>query len=407
MGAFQYVAVDSGGKRRKGVIEGDTARQVRQLLRERSLLPVEVNEISEQGADKDPSKSSLSLRRGISALDLALLTRQLATLVRAGMPLDESLQAISEQTEKPRIKTIIVGVRSKVMEGHSLASGFQDFPNAFPEVYRATVSAGEQAGHLDTVLERLADYTEGRHALRQKVSNAMIYPLALTIIALSIIGMMLVYVVPKVISVFRSTGNELPILTRGLIATSDFLQSWWWLVAVGVGATIWAIRKTLSKEGPRRSFHKLLLRTPLLSRLARGLNTARFTRTLSILTSSGVPVLDALRISASVVTNLPMRDAIEEAAVKVREGGAISRALATNRLFPPMTIHLIGSGEASGELDDMLERAASHQEREMDSLIEVMLGVMEPLIIVAMGIVVVLIVLAILLPIFQINQLVG
>ncbi|MEE8306140.1 MAG: type II secretion system F family protein, partial [Gammaproteobacteria bacterium] len=280
MGAFQYVAVDSGGKQRKGIIEGDTARQVRQLLRERSLLPVEVNEISEQGADKDPSKSSLSLRRGISALDLALLTRQLATLVRAGMPLDEALQAISEQTEKPRIKTILVGVRSKVMEGHSLASGFQDFPNAFPEVYRATVSAGEQAGHLDTVLERLADYTEGRHALRQKVSNAMIYPLALTIIALSIIGMMLVYVVPKVISVFRSTGNELPILTRGLIATSDFLQSWWWLVAVGVGATIWAIRKTLSKEGPRRSFHKLLLRVPLLSRLARGLNTARFTRTL-------------------------------------------------------------------------------------------------------------------------------
>ena len=407
MGAFEYVAVDSGGKQRKGVLEGDTAKQVRQVLRERSLLPVEVNEVSEQSGDKDQPRASLSVRRGISALDLALLTRQLATLVRAGMPLEEALQAIGEQTEKPRLKTILLGVRAKVMEGHSLASGFQDFPNAFPEVYRATVSAGEQAGHLDTVLERLADYTEGRHALRQKVSNAMIYPLALTLIALGIISMMLVYVVPKVVSVFRSTGNELPILTRGLIATSDFLQAWWWLVIAGVMLVIWVVRKMLSKEGPRRSFHQGLLRTPLLSRLARGLNTARFTRTLSILTASGVPVLDALRISASVVTNLPMRDAIEEAAVKVREGGAISRALATNRLFPPMTIHLIGSGEASGELDDMLERAASHQEREMDSLIEVMLGVMEPLIIVAMGIVVVLIVLAILLPIFQINQLVG
>jgi len=407
MGAFEYVAVDGGGKQRKGVLEGDTAKQVRQLLREQSLLPVEVTEVSEQGGDKDQPRSSLSVRRGISALDLALLTRQLATLVRAGMPLEEALQAISEQTEKPRIQTILLGIRARVMEGHSLASGFQDFPNAFPEVYRATVSAGEQAGHLDTVLERLADYTEGRHALRQKVSNAMIYPLALTLIALGIISMMLVYVVPKVVSVFRSTGNELPILTRGLIAISDFLQTWWWLVIAGVVLVVWIVRKTLSKEGPRRSFHQLLLRTPLLSRLARGLNTARFTRTLSILSSSGVPVLDALRISASVVTNLPMRDAIDEAAVKVREGGAISRALAANRLFPPMTIHLIGSGEASGELDDMLDRAASHQEREMDSLIEVMLGVMEPLIIVAMGIVVVLIVLAILLPIFEINQLVG
>ena len=407
MGAFEYVAVDSGGKQRKGVLEGDTAKQVRQLLRERSLLPVEVNEVAQQGGTKDQPTVSLAVRRGISALDLALLTRQLATLVRAGMPLEEALQAIGEQTEKPRLKTILLGVRSKVMEGHTLASGFQDFPNAFPEVYRATVAAGEQAGHLDMVLERLADYTESRHALRQKVSNAMIYPLALTLIALGIISMMLVYVVPKVVSVFRSTGNELPVLTRGLIATSDFLQDWWWLVLAAIFLIVWVVRATLAKEGPRRSFHRALLRAPLLSRLARGLNTARFTRTLSILTSSGVPVLEALRISASVVTNLPMRDAIEEAAVKVREGGAIGRALATNRLFPPMTIHLIGSGEASGELDDMLERAASHQEREMDSLIEVMLGVMEPLIIVAMGIVVVLIVLAILLPIFQINQLVG
>jgi len=407
MGAFEYVAVDSGGKQRKGVLEGDTAKQVRQLLRERSLLPVEVNEVAQQGGTKDQPTVSLAVRRGISALDLALLTRQLATLVRAGMPLEEALQAIGEQTEKPRLKTILLGVRSKVMEGHTLASGFQDFPNAFPEVYRATVAAGEQAGHLDMVLERLADYTESRHALRQKVSNAMIYPLALTLIALGIISMMLVYVVPKVVSVFRSTGNELPVLTRGLIATSDFLQNWWWLVLAAIVLIVWLVRTTLAKEGPRRSFHRALLRTPLLSRLARGLNTARFTRTLSILTSSGVPVLEALRISASVVTNLPMRDAIEEAAVRLREAGAIGRALATNRLFPPMTIHLIGSGEASGELDDMLARAASHQEREMDSLIEVMLGVMEPLIIVAMGIVVVLIVLAILLPIFQINQLVG
>jgi general secretion pathway protein F len=407
MGAFQYVAVDEGGKQRKGVMEGDTAKQVRQLLRERQLLPVEVSEVSDKSSGKDQPRSSFSVGRGMSALDLALVTRQLATLVRAGMPLEESLQAVSEQTEKPRIKTILLGVRAKVMEGHSLASGFKDFPNAFPEVYHATVSAGEQAGHLDTVLERLADYTESRHALRQRVNTAMIYPIALTVMALGIISLMLVYVVPKVVSVFRSTGNELPVLTRALISTSDFLQSWWWLVGIAVIAIGWAVRKILSHEGPRRTYHRNLLRTPLLGRLSRGLNTARFTRTLSILAGSGVPVLDALRIAGTVVTNIPMRDAVEEAAVKVREGGAIGRALAANRLFPPITIHLIASGEASGELDNMLERAAAHQEREMDSLIGTMLGIMEPLLIVIMGGIVALIVIAILLPIFQINQLVG
>ena len=407
MGAFQYVAVDGRGKQRKGVLEGDTAKQVRQLLREQQLLPMEVAEVSEKSAGGDRKRTSFSFGRGMSALDLALVTRQLATLVRAGMPLEESLQAVSEQTEKPRIKTILLGVRARVMEGHTLASGFQDFPNAFPEVYHATVAAGEQAGHLDAVLERLADYTESRHALRQRVNTAMIYPIALTVMALGIITLMLVYVVPKVVSVFRSTGNELPALTRALIATSDFLQSWWWLVLIIVAVVAWVIRKVLANEGPRRGYHRALLRTPLLGRLSRGLNTARFTRTLSILAGSGVPVLEALRIAGSVVTNLPMRDAIEEATVKVREGGAIGRALAANRLFPPITIHLIGSGEASGELDNMLERAAAHQEREMDGLIGTMLGVMEPLLIVIMGAIVALIVVAILLPIFQINQLVG
>ena len=405
MGAYQYVAVDPRGKEKKGVLEGDTARQVRQLLRERQLLPVQVAEISEKST---PTRGpELSLRRGISAIDLALLTRQLATLVRAGMPLEESLQAVSEQTDKQRIKTILLGVRAKVMEGHTLASGFEEFPQAFPEVYRATVAAGEQAGHLDTVLERLADYTEGRHALRQRVSHAMIYPIALITIAFLIIALMLVYVVPKVVSVFRSTGNELPILTRVLIGTSEFLRDWWWLLIIGIVATAFIIHRILAQEGPKRAFHRTLLSMPLLGRMVRGLNTARFTRTFSILSSSGVPALEALRIGGSVVTNLPMRDAIEDAAIKVREGGAIGRALGAARVFPPMTIHLIRSGEASGELDSMLERAADHQENEMDSLIGALLGVLQPLMVVIMGGIVLVIVMAILLPIFQINQLVS
>ena len=402
MGAYQYVAVDPGGKEHRGVLEGDTPRHVRQLLRERQLLPVEVAEIEER---ERKSKRQFSLFKGISGLDLALLTRQLATLAKAGLPLDEALLAVSEHTEKPRLKSIILGVRAKVLEGHSLASGLDEFPHAFPTVYRATVMAGEQAGQLDTVLERLADYTESRHGLRQKVVQAMVYPVLLTSIALVIIVVMLVVVVPKVVGVFETTGQTLPIMTRVLIAVSGFVQNWWFvLLAIIVGTVIIVVR-ALKNEDVRRRVHWWILRAPIFGRVARGLNTARFTRTLSILTASGVPALEALRISATVIANLPMRAAVEEAAVRVREGGAIGRSLAQSKLFPPMSIHLISSGEASGELDSMLERAANHQESEMDSLLATMLSALEPLLIVIMGLVVLAIVMAILLPIFQINQL--
>jgi general secretion pathway protein F len=404
MGAYQYLALDDRGKEHKGVLEGDTARQVRQLLRERSLLPVEIAEVRSKEKTGGPR---FALRRHVSSLDLALLTRQLATLLRAGLPLEEVLSAVSEQTEKAHLKSIILGVRAKVLEGHTLAVGLDEYPQAFPTVYRATVAAGEQAGQLDAVLERLADYTESRHDLRQKVSHALIYPIALTGIALTIIVLMLVYVVPKVVGVFESIGQELPFLTRALIGLSSFLQSWWLLLLIGIGAALFATGRAFKAEGPRRRLDIWLLRLPVIGRVTRGLNTARFTRTLSILTSSGVPVLEALRISASVVGNLPMRDAIEEAAVRVREGGAIGRALGVSKLFPPMSVHLISSGEASGELDRMLERAAAHQENEMDSLLSAMLSVLEPALIIVMGLVVLAIVLAILLPIFQLNQLIA
>lgn len=402
MGAYQYVAVDSGGKEHRGILEGDTAKHVRQLLRDRQLLPVEVAEVE---ARERKSQRHWSLRRGISGLDLALLTRQLATLVRAGLPLDEALLAVSEHTEKPRLKSIILGVRTKVTEGHSLAVGLEEFPYAFPTVYRATVTAGEQAGQLDAVLERLADYTESRHGLRQKVGQAMVYPIVLTAIAFFIVTLMLVYVVPKVVGVFETTGQKLPIMTRVLIAISSAFQHWWWALLAGVVLLIFAAYRLMQSEDVRRRVDRWILKAPIIGRVARGLNTARFTRTLSILIGSGVPALDALRISASVVGNLPMRSAVEEAAVRVREGGAIGRALGQSKLFPAMAIHLISSGEASGELDSMLERAATHQESEMDSLLATMLSVLEPLLIVVMGLVVLAIVMAILLPIFQISQL--
>jgi general secretion pathway protein F len=403
MGAYQYVAVDPGGKEHRGVLEGDTPRHVRQLLRERQLLPVEVAEIEER--EHKTKRRQFSLFKGISGLDLALLTRQLATLAKAGLPLDEALLAVSEHTEKPRLKSIILGVRAKVLEGHSLASGLDEFPHAFPTVYRATVMAGEQAGQLDAVLERLADYTESRHSLRQKVVQAMVYPVLLTSIALVIIVVMLIVVVPKVVGVFETTGQQLPVMTRVLIAVSDFVQNWWFLLIAIVVGTLVIVIRALKNIDVRRRVHGWILRAPIFGRVTRGLNTARFTRTLSILTASGVPALEALRISATVIANLPMRAAVEDAAVRVREGGAIGRSLGQSKLFPPMSIHLIASGEASGELDSMLERAANHQESEMDSLLATMLSALEPLLIVIMGLVVLAIVMAILLPIFQINQL--
>jgi len=404
MGAFEYTAVDAGGKERKGILEGDTARQVRQLLRERQLFPLTVTEAAEREASR---QQSFTLRPTMSANDLALVTRQLATLVQSSMPLEEALLAVSEQTESTRVKSVLIGVRSKVMEGHTLADGFADFPKAFPEIYRATVSAGEQSGHLDAVLERLADYTEGRQVLRQKIQHAMIYPVVLTVLALLIVSGMLVYVVPKVVGVFSNTGRELPGLTVFLIALSNFLRDYGLFLLIGLVGAAFAARRALRQPGPRRWRDALLLRIPLVAKLVRGSNTARFTRTLSILTGSGVPVLEALRISAEVVTNVPMREAVEGAAARVREGAPIGKSLAVGGYFPPLCVHLISSGEASGKLDAMLTRAATNQEREMDGLIAALLGILEPALIVTMGIIVLVIVLAILLPIFELNQLVG
>jgi len=373
------------------------------LLRDKDLIPLSVTEIAEKESSR---QQSFTLRRSMTPADLAMITRQIATLVHSSMPLEEALTAVGEQSETPRIKSIIMGVRAKVMEGHSLADGLSDFPRAFPDLYRATVAAGEQTGHLDRVRERLADYTEGRQELRQKIMNAMIYPIVLTVLAISIVTLMLVYVVPKVVRVFTNTGQELPGLTTALIAISDFLRDYGLVLVAALGIGAWLVFRMLKNPGPRRARDRLLLRIPVISRLVRGVNTARFTRTLSILTGSGVPVLDSLQISGAVLTNLPMREAVQDAADRISEGAPIGKSLAESGHFPPICIHLISSGEASGQLDTMLDRAAQNQERDVDGLIAALLGILEPALIVAMGVVVLVIVLAILLPIFELNQLV-
>jgi general secretion pathway protein F len=414
MAAFDYVALDATGREQRGVLEGDSPRQIRQLLRERGLLPVSVavleGEARQSTAQPSRSRSTadrLGLRRErVSAGDVALLTRQLATLVRAALPLEEALLAVAEQSEKPAVQRVVTAVRARVVEGRPLAEALSEFPKVFPEIYRATVTAGEQSGRLDTVLERLADYTENRDQLRQRILGALLYPIVLTVMCIVIIAGLLTYVVPQVVTVFESGKTALPLLTRMLLAVSDFLRDVgpWLLLGSALGVIVFL--RWVKDPAARRKVDALLLRLPLSGRLVRGFNTARFTRTFSILTGSAVPVLEALRIAGGVIGNLPMRDAVAAAAERVREGAPIGRSLAVGKLFPPMTVHLISSGESSGRLEEMLERAASNQERELDGLLTALVGLLGPLLIVGMGVFVLLIVFAMLMPIFEMNTLV-
>ena len=408
MGAFEYVVLDEKGRERKGVAEGDTARQVRQNLREKGLIPLQIMAASQKDR-AEPGKSPFApslFRRGISTTELALITRQMATLVQAALPLDEVLTAVANQSEKQRIRSMIFAVRSRVMEGHTLAAGLGEYPKVFSDLYRATVDAGEKSGHLDTVLGRLADYTENQQELQGKVRQALIYPAFLSVFAIAIVIFLMTNIVPQVVSVFEDIGQELPGLTRTLIAISDFVIAYGLYLLVAVVAAIVGIRALLKQQRFLERYHRWLLRVPLIQKLVRGLNTALFTRTFSILTGSGVTVLESMRISAQVVVNLPMRHAILDATERVREGSGIKNSLDQSKLFPPMTLQLIASGENSGNLEEMLDRAATQQEREQVTLIAYIVGIFEPAIILTMGVLVLLIVLGILLPIFDLNQLV-
>lgn len=402
MGAFSYVALDARGRTKKGLIEGDTPRVVRALLRERGLTPMEVEEVER----RERTAAGFSFGRGISGTDLALFTRQLATLVRSGLPLEEALHTVAQQIEGSRTQGVVMGVRARVVEGHTLALAFREFPRIFNDLYCATVEAGEQSGHLDTVLERLADYVEKRQELQKKIFAALSYPVILILASAGIVGFLLATVVPQVVGVFESLDAQLPPLTRGLIATSDFLRDHYLALGILSLATVIGISVLLRRPAVRYAWHRTQLRLPLIGRLVRGVNAGRFTRTFSILVSSGVPVLEALHICARVVQNLPMQKLIETAAVKVREGAPIHRSLASERLFPPITLNLIANGEASGQLDQMLERAAHNQELEVDTIISAVMGVLGPMLILMMAGIVLVIVLAIMLPIFDMNQLV-
>jgi general secretion pathway protein F len=398
MGAYQYQALKKSGQTCKGVIEADSERQARQLLRDQNLIPTELNTLKKSYTNQHKDH--------LSAGDLSLFTRQLSTLIAAGIPVEESLQGVGEQTEKDKTRRLIIGVRSKVLEGYGLAQAMAEYPGVFPQIYRATVAAGEQTGRLDIVLENLADYAENQQQIRQKIQQALIYPALMVVISTSIICFLLAFVVPKIIDVFTSSGQALPLLTNILISFSKFIKTDGLYFLVSLIFLIIIFKKSLKNPRFRLNYHRFALKTPIVSYLIQSINVARYIHTFAILFAAGVNVLETMQVAASLVNNLVMQKAFDLAAVRVREGMGISSALKESGFLKPMAIHLISSGEKSGQLSSMMERAADHLDNEVRRLIDTTLALLEPFIILLMGAVVLFIVLATLLPIFSMEQLV-
>lgn len=405
MPAFYYIAIDAKGAKNKGIIEAETLKQARQFIRDKALHPIELQPTQQKNFAK---KLFQSRSNSISVKELALLTRQLATLLNAGMPVVDVLSAVAEQTEKAKTKGLILSIRSKVLEGYSLANAMADFPRAFNNLFCSTVAAGEKSGHLDLVLLRLADYIEKQNEIRQKVQNALIYPSIMVFVAISIVGFLLEYVVPKMVAVYSSAHETLPAMTQFLISVSNGMSRYgiYILILLGIGSYFF-IKRIQTNAKFKEKIHQICLRIPLIGHSIKIVNTARFSRTFAILSSAGISVLDAMNISAQLILNIPIRNAIEAATKRVREGANINLALKQTNYFPPMSIHLIASGEASGQLEAMLERAANNQDNDITQLIDTTLTLFEPAIILIMGGIVLFIVLAILLPIFQLDQMTG
>ncbi|MCG9597740.1 type II secretion system inner membrane protein GspF [Vibrio sp. Isolate25] len=404
MAAFEYKALNKKGKTQKGVIEGDNARQVRARLKEQGLMPVEVSE-TRQKAKKQTEQAGLTFKRGISTPDLALITRQLATLVQSGMPLEECLKAVSEQSEKPRIRTMLLAVRSKVTEGYTLSDSLADFPHIFDDLFRSMVSAGEKSGHLDAVLERLADYAENRQKMRSKLQQAMIYPVVLVVFAIGIVAFLLAAVVPKIVGQFVQMGQELPQSTQFLLASSEFIQNWGIQILVALTAVVYLFKFALSKPNLRLSWDRKIVHMPMIGKISRGLNTSRFARTLSICTSSAIPILDGMKVAVDVMSNHYVKQQVLSATDNVREGASLRKSLEQTKLFPPMMLHMIASGEQSGELESMLTRAADNQDANFESTVNIALGIFTPALIALMAGLVLFIVMATLMPILEMNNL--
>lgn len=406
MAAYEFQALDAAGKTTRGVVQGDSPKAVRAQLRERGLTPLEVSVVREKQTSISNARPAL-FQRGLSASQLAILTRQFAVLMRAGLPLDEVLQSLAEQSEHDAAKRMLLAIRGRMLEGSSLAAALGEFPRTFDSLYCASISAGEQSGHLDKVLERLADYCENSAGLTQKLTLALIYPALLSLLAVSIATGLLSVVVPKITEVFLKFDQELPLMTRLLLGLSKLVSDYglYALILILLGAVGFFLG--LRNESFRAAWHRLLLRLPGIGPMLAGAQGARFARTMAISTAASVPVLDAIRISAQVVSLLPIRKALNEVLARVREGAALSSALRETGQFPKLLVRLTASGEKSGALEPMLDHSAELIEKQVESKLAAFLALLEPGMILLMGAVVLGIVIAILQPIFELNTLLG
>lgn len=400
MTAYRYVALDGAGKRQEGVYEADQPRAVRAWLRDKGWY-------AESVSSEVEARSRRGLfRKRVPMGELALFSRQFATLLSAGLTIERALAALVEQAEQGPLQPVLNEVRSDVVAGHPLAAAFERQGRDFPRYFAAVVRAGEESGALPQVMERIADYMERAQALRQKVGLALVYPAIVTVVACLVVGVLLTYVVPQVVSVFQHTKQGLPMLTQAMIGLSDVLRATWWLILLCLVAGIWAARRMLALDPVRLRWHAFLLRLPVIGRLRSGIASARFAQTLSVLTGSGVPVVSALGYAAAAQDDFVFRQATERAAGSVREGMGISKALRAEAVFPPMILHLVASGEASGELPRVLEQASRQQELVVEARLSTLTALLEPLLILVMGGVVLVIVLATLEPIIEMNRLI-
>ncbi len=403
MPAFDYIALTEWGSKKRGIIEADSARAARLLLRRQSLVPIDVFE----GRGQSARGWRRHLSAPISLGDIAVPTRQLATLLKAGIPLEDALEAVAKQSERQAVKRVMLSVRSHVREGHTLADSLAEHPRVFSDLYRATVAAGERSGHLDLILEKLADYTESRQRFSQQIRLALVYPVLLVAMSILIVTGLMVYVVPQILEVILRSGQQLPLPTLVLVTTSELLSRHGPWLLLALVAMLPAARYGLRRPGIRLAWHRLLLDTWFLKRFARGGNAARYTSTLAILTQSGIPLSEAMPIASAVCGNRCFRQATEEARQRVVEGGSLNRALMESGYFPPIIIQLIASGEQTGNLGDMLARAADTQETCLQQRVATLVSLFEPLTLLFMGGMVLGIVLAVLLPILNLNQLIG
>ena len=403
MPAYRFVALDAAAAEQRGVLEADSARGARSLLRSRGLIPLQVDAIAAEGAAAGTRRFA---RRRMNSQELALLTRQLSGLLVSGLPLERALGALAEDADRAEVGDLLQAVKSEVGGGHSLSAALSRHPREFSDVYRALVSAGEDSGDLGAVLGSLADYLESSQQLRSKLLQAVAYPVIVVLVAIAVVTLLLTYVVPQVVGVFQGAHQKLPLLTVMLIAVSGFLRHWGWLLALGLAGAAVVLRQALRVPGPRAAVHAAVLRVPQLGRLVRGLNTARFASTLAILSGAGVPILRALQAAIDTVSNSVLKADAQEALALVREGSSLASALGLHRRYPPVLITFIRLGEQTGTLPEMLQRAAAQHAQEVQRRAFTLVTILEPLLILGMGLMVMTIVLAVMLPIIQMNNLV-